>query len=368
MKFKASEYSDRVMNLNKLEDRSLESRIKIIEKQKSTSLHMLAKDIKKLELEFENKQRTLRSVIEAKEALSKKRNQHHQTDLLVDQANKYILTNLNNDAFLFGDSRDPAANKSEMYSESTHGDTQKASESPVLAHRVRKHFSANARLTGSSRQCIEESTSRYDNNELKVRKEKKTTKNQSAKFMHTPPASPTDAYRSGGLYSPLAFVTSEHLRKKKLGIKIMKGGSADQANGKEDNANERQYIMDDFMGDALSMSTISAASHSSFLSTQHSLFWGSLSYLIKIYSSSYISFFFLFNYSLLLLMFLLTTFTFCFRVFGSATSSCFMRKHLYGLCIYIFIGSIMKRTTLTIGVDDYDDGDEKQTEYGATLL
>lgn len=59
-KYPASEYSDRIINLNKIEDKNLENALKYIEKERNQVLHNLNRDIKKLEEDCEEREEQLR--------------------------------------------------------------------------------------------------------------------------------------------------------------------------------------------------------------------------------------------------------------------------------------------------------------------
>lgn len=61
-RFPASEFSDRVINLNRLEDRNYENQCKIIEKERRTVLTALNRDIKKLEYELYDKQELMHAL------------------------------------------------------------------------------------------------------------------------------------------------------------------------------------------------------------------------------------------------------------------------------------------------------------------
>lgn len=61
-KYPASEYSDRVINLNRLEDRNYENKCKLIEKERQLALHAHNREVKRLESELETRQELLRTL------------------------------------------------------------------------------------------------------------------------------------------------------------------------------------------------------------------------------------------------------------------------------------------------------------------
>lgn len=61
-KLQASEFSDRIINLNKLEERNLENRLKLLKKENKTNVNLLNRDIRKIENELEIKQASLRAI------------------------------------------------------------------------------------------------------------------------------------------------------------------------------------------------------------------------------------------------------------------------------------------------------------------
>lgn len=69
-RYRPAEYSDRVINLNKLEDRNLDSKLKRIERENRIGMNNILKDIKKLESELEFRRETL-NIIQNKDKLKK---------------------------------------------------------------------------------------------------------------------------------------------------------------------------------------------------------------------------------------------------------------------------------------------------------
>lgn len=61
-KYPASEYSDRVMNLNRLEDRNYENQCRLIEKERRTVMTSLNREMKQIESDLEDKQDLLRAL------------------------------------------------------------------------------------------------------------------------------------------------------------------------------------------------------------------------------------------------------------------------------------------------------------------
>jgi hypothetical protein len=69
-RYRPAEYSDRVINLNKLEDRNLDNKLKRIERENRIGMNILLKDIKKLESELEFRKEAL-NIIRNKDKLKK---------------------------------------------------------------------------------------------------------------------------------------------------------------------------------------------------------------------------------------------------------------------------------------------------------
>ncbi|CAF0926572.1 unnamed protein product [Brachionus calyciflorus] len=84
-KYPASEYSDRTINLNKLEDRNLENSIKLIEKERNQILQNLNRDIRKLEEDYEEREEEARKVFNLKKKKYLNANLHN--NLISNQKN-----------------------------------------------------------------------------------------------------------------------------------------------------------------------------------------------------------------------------------------------------------------------------------------
>ncbi|RNA15694.1 hypothetical protein BpHYR1_001939 [Brachionus plicatilis] len=95
-KMEPSEYSDRVMNLNKLEEKTLENRIKNIEKERAFSLRKYNREINKLSIELEERESELKA--KEREKRIKYLNDNLQNKLLKTRSFSKLVGDKTNDS------------------------------------------------------------------------------------------------------------------------------------------------------------------------------------------------------------------------------------------------------------------------------
>ena len=154
MKYPASEFSDRIMNLNRLEERNLENRKKSIDKEQRTSMSLINHEIKRLEVEYETKQEMLK-ITENQEKIN------HLTEalnlnFLIDKNNNF-LEQLDSDAFEIKSTENhPVADKNNQnISSPTSVNDNKINdeiinpneEKETSSQTIRKNLSANGRIS-----------------------------------------------------------------------------------------------------------------------------------------------------------------------------------------------------------------------------
>jgi hypothetical protein len=152
MKYPASEYSDRIMNLNRLEERNLENRKKSLDKEQRTSISLINHEIKRLEVEYETKQDLLK-ITENQEKIN------HLTEalnlnFLIDKNNTF-LNQLGAETFELKSSENIPTNdniETKLEEEKLKNQVQLNSDKNAIesvSRPPRKNLSANGRVSRS---------------------------------------------------------------------------------------------------------------------------------------------------------------------------------------------------------------------------
>lgn len=130
-KYPASEYSDRVINLNKLEDRNLENQLKYIEKERKVTISTITRDIKRLENDYEEKKDSLKMIYNQERLKTLNSNLHIK--MLIKNNSNYI-EKLKQIGLI------------EIEKTTTEDNTKLVVENSDNIVRFKKNLSANARL------------------------------------------------------------------------------------------------------------------------------------------------------------------------------------------------------------------------------
>ncbi len=154
-----AEYSDRVLNLNKLEDRMLERNMKLIDKECKTALTFINRDIRQLENEYEMKQELLRYAFWR----DKEKQINRTTSILKHNLNDNLAKLHKFDLLKSSSSFDNNEINSGVPQEvvASNIKTQenvKESNNFMLHNRLKKNLSATARLSNVSAQSINDNS------------------------------------------------------------------------------------------------------------------------------------------------------------------------------------------------------------------